>query len=262
MNDSAIRVDGLKKSYKNVVALDKLTFSVEKGSCFGLVGPNGAGKTTTINILSGVARPDYGYVEMLGGMMHTDNVLLKQRIGVLSETLDLFEQLKCEEFLFFVGRVYSLDYDEIKERVSSLLHALDLYSERHRFLHEYSLGMRKKTAFAAAVIHRPDILLLDEPFESIDPVSTSTIRNIIKSIQGRGGTLIITSHNLDAIEKLCDNVAIVNKGRLVFQSKTEDIRKKIKNEMNQETYQSLEEIFIDVVSEDSEQKEKKKLSWL
>jgi len=263
MSSSTVRVVGLKKTYnKGTLALDGVTFSVEKGACFGLVGPNGAGKTTTINILSGTARADYGQVEILGDIMSMDNIVLKRRVGILSEGLDLFEHLTCEEFLFFVGRIYSLRYDEIKERVNSLLHALALQPDRHRFLSEYSHGKKKKVALAAAIIHKPDILLLDEPFESIDPVSCSIIRKLIKAIQQRGGTIIITSHNLYMIERVCDRVAIMNKGKIVFESKAEDISRLVKSGVGQKFYSSLEEIFIHVVSAKDHPKDTDELKWL
>ena len=158
--------------------------------------------------------------------------------------------------------MYNLDRIETKRRTVELIDFLELTEKHNEWIEKCSAGTKKKVSLAAAIIHRPKLLILDEPLEGIDPVSAKQIKDMLRDMVSKGATVFMSSHNLDTVEKLCDEVAIINRGQLVFQSRTEDIRKKIKDEVSQETYQSLEEIFIDVVSKDGERKEKKKLSWL
>ena len=157
---------------------------------------------------------------------------------------------------------YDLDKEQKKKRVKELLDVLELAEKQDEWIEKYSAGMKKKVSPAAAIIHNPKLLILDEPFEGIDPVSAKRIKDILKSMVKNGTSVLITFHVLDTIEKLCDEIAIINKGKIVYQSKTEDMRNKVKNELTQETYQSLEEIFIDVVSDKTEKKMEGKLSWL
>ncbi len=257
-----IELRNVSKKFGSVSALDSLSFLVGEGSFFGLVGPNGAGKTTTINILTGVVRSDSGQVKMSGNNFETRSIELKKEIGVMPEGMALFDGLTGEEHLTFVSRVYGIAKEEAKRRVEELLALFELNGAGAQLIHTYSQGMKKKLSFAAAIIHKPKILFLDEPFESVDPIQRKIMREILRTMQQNGATIVLTSHTLETVEALCDEVAIMNKGRIVFQSRTEDIRKKIKDEVSQETYQSLEEIFIDVVSQDGTQKEKRKLSWL
>jgi len=164
----AIRITNLVKKYGTTVAVDQLSLSVRKGSMFGFLGPNGSGKSTTIGCLTGLLDPSAGQIEILGEPFNTERIPLKRRMGVMPETLGLFEPLYAHEFLAFVGRMFGLDESTTRKRVTELLAALDL-TDSGKTLSEYSTGMRKRVAFAAAVIHSPDVLFLDEPFESIDP---------------------------------------------------------------------------------------------
>ncbi|MHB1687142.1 MAG: ABC transporter ATP-binding protein [Ignavibacteriaceae bacterium] len=256
-----IKITDLSKNYNGLLALDKLTLSMPENSIFGFVGPNGAGKSTTLNILTGVITPTSGKVNIIGFDLEEDSMDIKKRIGVVPEVLALFDGLTGEEHLTFVGKVYGVKKNILPDRIKELLDFFDLTSAKDRLIETYSQGMRKKLAFAASIIHSPDVLFLDEPFENVDPISRKKMKEILNKFKDRGKTVMITSHSLIELEDLCDEVAIINKGKIVFQSATKDIRNKIKNEVTQETYQSLEEIFLDVTNNDGIETVKD-LSWL
>ena len=257
-----INLEKLTKRYGGLLAVNDLSLSVRDRIIFGFVGPNGAGKTTTVNIMSGVLRPTYGTVKILGFKMDLDNVGLKKQIGVVPEGMALFEGLTGEEHLIFVGKVYGLPKSLIRQRIDEILDLFELYDAKSRLIESYSQGMKKKLAFASAILHSPKVLFLDEPFENVDPISRKGMKDILINMRNKGATIFFTSHNLETVEAFCDEVAIINKGKLVFQSRIEDIRNNIKNELTKETYQSLEEIFIDVVTDKGENKQQGKLSWL
>ncbi len=256
-----IEITGLSKNFSGLKVIDKMNLSIQDKTIFGLVGPNGAGKSTTINILTGIISASSGNVKILGYDLKKDPVEIKKRIGVIPERLALFDGLTGEEHLTFVGKTYGLEQKLMEDRVKNLLNFFDLYSAKDRLIETYSQGMRKKTAFAAAIIHSPKVLFLDEPFENVDPVMRKKMKEILVHMKNNGATILITSHALIEVEDFCDEVAILNKGEIVFQSKTENIRNQIKDEVNKDTYKSLEEIFLDIVTEGQLQN-KNELSWL
>lgn len=257
-----IEIKELTKSYNSLLALDKLTLSVRSGSIFGFVGPNGAGKSTTLNILTGMVLPKSGNVRVLDYDMEKDPVEIRKRIGVIPEIPALFDGLTGEEHLTFVGKVYGLKDEVLKSRIKELLEYFDLREAKDRLINTFSQGMRKKIAFASAIIHFPKVLLLDEPFENVDPVMRKKMKEVLKLMRDNGAAVLITSHSLIEVEDLCDEVGIINKGKLVFTSRTQDIRNKIKDEISKETYNSLEEIFLDVVKSSEDADKLKVLSWL
>jgi len=260
---NCIEIKRLRKTYKkNVVALWNLDLNVPAGCIFGFVGPNGAGKSTTINILAGITMRDSGEIFILGEKIDEADYKYKQNVGFILERPHLIEKLTAREYLEFVATMYKIGRVEAQKRVSELLEFFELEEKSEEWIETYSAGMKKKVSLAAAMIHAPRLLILDEPLESTDPVSAKRIKDMLRYMVEKGATVFMSSHNLDTVEKICDEVAIINKGRLLFQAKTEDIRKKIKDEVSLETYQSLEEIFLDVVSKDGDQKVNKKLSWL
>jgi len=215
--ENAIRLSNLVKKYGNVVAVDNLSLEVRKGAMFGFLGPNGSGKSTTIGCLTGLLDPTAGEVEVLGQRFTAESADLKRRMGVMPETLGLFEPLYAHEFLAFIGRMFGLDESTVRKRVSELLAALEL-TETSKMLSEFSTGMRKRVAFAAAVIHSPEVLFLDEPFESIDPAGVSLLKQWLRRFTEQGRTVFITSHVLETVERLCDEVAIITRpGKLVWQ---------------------------------------------
>lgn len=256
-----IEIFELSKNYNDLLALDKLTLSVPENSIFGFVGPNGAGKSTTLNILTGIILPTRGSANILGYDLIKDSVEIKKNIGVIPEILALFEGLTGEEHLTFVGKVYDIEKNTLESRIRELLDFFDLTSAKDRLIETYSQGMRKKIAFASAIIHSPKVLFLDEPFENVDPVMRKKMKDVLVRIKNKGASILITSHALIEVEDFCDEVAIINKGKVVFQSKTSDIRNKIKDEITQETYKSLEEIFIDLTNTEDENKIEN-LNWI
>jgi ABC-2 type transport system ATP-binding protein len=214
---SAILMRHLAKKYGAVVAVEDLSLEVPKGSMFGFLGPNGSGKSTTIGCLTGLLDPSAGEMEILGERFTAESVDLKRRMGVMPETLGLFEPLYAHEFLAFVARMFGLDETTTRTRVTELLAALELTDAR-KTLAEFSTGMRKRVAFAAAVIHSPEVLFLDEPFESIDPAGVALMKQWLRRFTEQGRTVFITSHVLDTVERLCTAVAIITKpGKLVWQ---------------------------------------------
>src|ERR1044072_5850432 len=213
----AIRLTNMSKKYRPTVAVEGLSLTVRAGTMFGFLGPNGSGKSTTIGCMTGLLDPTAGEVELLGQRFDAGNTAIKRRIGVMPETLGLFEPLYAHEFLAFVGRMFGLDDATTRQRVTEILDALQL-TDTSKTLSEYSTGMRKRVAFAAAVIHTPDVLFLDEPFESIDPAGVSLMKQWLRRLTEQGRTVFVTSHVLETVERLCDQVAIVTKpGKLVWQ---------------------------------------------
>ncbi|HEY9140855.1 MAG TPA: ABC transporter ATP-binding protein [Bryobacteraceae bacterium] len=214
--DSAILIRNLAKKYGTVVAVEDLSLEVPKGSMFGFLGPNGSGKSTTIGCLTGLLDPTAGEMEILGERFTAERADLKRRMGVMPETLGLFEPLYAHEFLAFIGRMFGLDETTTRTRVTELLAALELTDSR-KTLSEYSTGMRKRVAFAAAVIHSPEVLFLDEPFESIDPAGVALMKQWLRRFTEQGRTVFITSHVLETVERLCTAVAIITRpGKLVW----------------------------------------------
>ncbi len=255
-----IEISGLTKRYDRLLALENLTLAISERCIFGFVGPNGAGKSTTLNILTGIILPTDGVVKILGYDLKKDSAEIKKRIGVIPEVLALFDGLTGEEHLTFVGKVYGVEKSILEGRIKEILDYFDLISAKDRLIDTYSKGMKKKIAFSAAIIHNPKLLFLDEPFENVDPISRKKMKDVLKKMKDNGATVFITSHALAEVEDFCDEVAIINKGKIVYQSETKDIRSKIKNEITKETYQSLEEIFLDLTQQN--QTEEKTLSWL
>lgn len=260
---NAIEIQNLKKIYKkNVLAVENFSMLVPESSIFGLLGPNGAGKSTIMNILAGIIRRTGGEISILDESINGDDYEYKRNVGFVLEEPHYIERLTVKEYLVFCGAMYGIKPDEIEKRIGELIDFFNLKEKENDWIETCSTGMKKKVSLAAALIHQPKLLILDEPFEGIDPVSAKQIKENLRMMSDRQITVVISSHNLDTVEKLCDEVAIINKGKLVLQVKTKDIRTRIKEDINQETYESLEELFVDVVSEDDRSKKTKKLSWL
>jgi ABC-2 type transport system ATP-binding protein len=259
----AIELVGLKKSYrKGAKALDNLDMKVEHGTIMGFVGPNGAGKSTTINIIAGLVKKDEGEVRLLGRKIESSDHEYKRNVGFVLESPHYIDKLTAKEYLRFAATMYGIANRESERRIDELLDFLDLSGKKKERIESYSAGMKKKISLAAAFIHRPQILVLDEPLEAIDPVSAKIIKDNLRLMVRRGVTVLLSSHVLDTVEKFCDEIAILNKGKIVFQSTMEEIRAKLKDQLGQDTYSSLEEIFVSVVTEDGKTDVEKKLSWL
>jgi ABC-2 type transport system ATP-binding protein len=213
--DYAIEIRQLAKQYGAVRAVDGLDLRVERGSFFGFLGPNGAGKSTTIKMLTGIIAPTGGEARLLGMDLRRDAIAIKRRIGVVPEELCLFENLTAREYLTFVGRMYCLPADDARQRGEELLQLFGLADTGRTLTLEFSHGMKKKLALAAALIHDPELLFLDEPFEGIDAIASRTIRRVLERVVARGATIFLTSHILEIVEKLCTHAGIIHRGRLV-----------------------------------------------
>lgn len=213
--DLAIKAVGLTKRFGDHVAVDGINLAVPTGAFYGLLGPNGAGKSTTLAMAIGLLRPDGGNIIVNNLPVWPDPTAVKATIGVVPEELLLFERLTAREFLTYVGRFRHLSDEDIELRSADLLKALDLELAADKLIADYSQGMRKKISLAAALLHSPPLLILDEPFESVDPVSQRSIRHILDQMIDRGRTVIFSSHVMATVEELCDSVAIMNQGRIV-----------------------------------------------
>ena len=245
----AIRITNLAKHYGTVVAVENLSLAVPKGSMFGFLGPNGSGKSTTIGCLTGLLDPTAGQIEILGEAFTASHAALKRRMGVMPETLGLFDQLYAHEFLAFIGRMFGLDEATVQRRVTELLQALEL-TDHSKILGEYSTGMRKRVAFAAAVIHTPEVLFLDEPFESIDPAGVALMKQWLRRLTDQGRTVFITSHVLETVERLCDRVGIVTRpGKLVWEGDITTLARGGAIEHDGRSFDALEPLFLHLTGE-------------
>jgi len=260
--DHAIEVSGLRKLFGTMPAVDGLELTVRRGALFGFLGPNGAGKSTTIKMLTGLLTKTSGSVRVLGYDLDRDPVEVKRRIGVVPEELVLFDRLTGEEYLTFVGRTYGLPKAAVRSRGAELLELMELPRDRKKLIVDYSHGMKKKLAFSAAVIHEPQLLFLDEPFEGIDAIASRMIRKLMHVLLDRGVTIFLTSHILEIVEKLCDEIAIIHRGKLVAQGSLDELKRgvAVPSEQIAASTATLEEIFLSLV-EGGEQSAAT-LSWL
>ncbi|MEK7831215.1 MAG: ABC transporter ATP-binding protein [Acidobacteriota bacterium] len=245
----AVRIENLTKQYGELTAVDNLSLSVPTGRMFGFLGPNGAGKSTTIGCLTGLIDPTAGKIELLGQQFDSDSIELKRRIGVMPEGLGLFDHLYAHEFLTFNARMYGLAEATVRHRVEELLAAMDLASATRKRLAEFSTGMRKKVAFAASIIHRPEILFLDEPFESIDPAGVAMLKDWLRRFVAGGRTVFMTTHVLETVERLCDDVAIINHGKIAWQGDVAKLMTGGKLESDGQQFDTLEALFLHLVGE-------------
>ena len=249
MSPAAILVHGLKKSYGSVAAVDGVDLEVPRGSFFGFLGPNGAGKSTTIRLLTGLIPADSGTVEILGRRLPEDELEIKRRIGLVPDESLLFDRLTGAEFLEFVGRMYGLDRATAIDRAGGLLDLLELAKDR-KIIGEYSKGMRKRVALAASLIHPPELFLMDEPFEGVDAVGARLMKDILIDQVRRGATVFLTSHVLEVVERLCDRIAIINRGTIVTSGALEELRA---------SGESLEDAFVRVLGAE---RQLERLDWL
>jgi ABC-2 type transport system ATP-binding protein len=254
-SEDAIVVEGLTKVFRQTAAVDHLVFRVARGRFFGFLGPNGAGKSTTIKMLTGLLRPTSGDAVVEGIRLSQDLLGLKRVIGVLPEELPLYERLTGEEHLLFAARMHGLPAAEARRRAQELVEFLSLADERGKLVVDYSLGMRKKLALACALVHGPAVLFLDEPLNGIDPVSGRVVTDLLRRLTARGVTLFFTSHVLDVVERLCDEVAVIDHGRIVAQGSLDEIR--AQRELGGQA--TLEEVFLKLVSADVRRED---LSWI
>jgi ABC-2 type transport system ATP-binding protein len=249
----AIAAHGLTRIFNDFIAVDHVDLSVEPGQFFGFLGPNGAGKSTTIKMLTGLLAPSAGTIQILGQDLFADPLEVKRHIGVVPEGMALFGKLTATEYLNFVGRMYGLDKATTKQRSTELLEFMGLANEPKKLIADYSHGMGKKLALAAAVIHGPKVLFLDEPFEGVDAVAAGTLKNMLQGMISRGATIFLTSHVLEIVERLCSHIAIIHRGRIVANGSLDELRTGVQASLAHDTATdptqrlTLEQIFLNIV---------------
>jgi ABC-2 type transport system ATP-binding protein len=261
MSEIAIATEGLTRRFGALTAVDAVDLRVQAGQFFGFLGPNGAGKSTTIKMLTGLLAPTSGRMELLGLDFQAHPVEVKRQIGVVPEGMGLFDRLTGIEYLRFVGRMYGLDRATTEKRTEELLDFMQLADREKSLIADYSHGMQKKLALAAAVIHGPRILFLDEPFEGVDALAAGALKSLLGRMTERGVTIFLTSHVLEIVERLCSHVGIIHKGLLVAQGSMEELRAGVPGEAGEK--KTLEEIFLSIVGQRGvEQARLEELTWL
>jgi ABC-2 type transport system ATP-binding protein len=249
----AVETAGLTRNFGNFCAVDGIDLAVPAGSFYGFLGPNGAGKSTTIKCLTGLLRPSAGSMRILGIDPIVDSVSVKRRIGVVPEDLALFDRLTAEETLSFVAQVHGIDRATAKHRSADLLEVMDLKTAGTTLVTDFSHGMRKKLSLAAALLPAPKLLFLDEPFEGIDAVASRQIKDLLLSFVSRGGTIFLTSHILEIVERLSTHIGVIAHGKLVAQGRIDELRS------GGGMGKTLEELFIDLVGGEAKVHE---LDWI
>jgi ABC-2 type transport system ATP-binding protein len=271
----AISAQSLTRTFNQFTAVDNISLTVEPGQFFGFLGPNGAGKSTTIKMLTGLLAPTSGSIQVLGHDLQTDPIEVKRNIGVVPEGMALFGKLTASEYLQFVGRMYGLDTNTTKQRSAELLEFMGLANERKKLIADFSHGMGKKLALAAAVIHGPKVLFLDEPFEGVDAVAAGTLKSMLQGMIARGATVFLTSHVLEIVERLCTHIAIIHRGHIVANGSLDELRAGVQARLAVPDAEgnlrpappsserlTLEQIFLSVVGGESAPRPEQELTWL
>ena len=240
MSDYFLSVKDVVKRFDGHTALDDVSLDVPRGRVFGLLGPNGAGKTTAMSMMTGLLRPDHGQVWVHGLNMWETPIEAKGILGVLVDGAVAFPRLTGAQLVTYSGLLRGMDADVVAERVPDLMRVMDLEESANKMVADYSAGMTKKISLAAAMIHSPKVLILDEPFEAVDPVSSARIRNILNDYVRSGGTVMISSHVMDLVERMCDHVAVIDKGEVLASGPMAEVT----------GAQSLEDRFVGMVSSD------------
>ncbi len=239
-----IEVSGLKKVFKSgkkkVEALKGIDFKAYPGEIFGLLGPNGAGKTTTLRILATMLVPTEGDAVIDGVSVMEEPLTVRKKIGFLSTETGLYDRLTGEETLRFFGKLAGIKTEEIEDRIESLLKSLGLFRDRKRLVSEYSSGMKQKLSIARALIHNPDVIIFDEPTNGLDILATKTVIDFLKDMRENGKTVVISTHILDVVEKLCDRIAIINNGEILANDTKDNLKKTYNSE-------NIEGVFFSVV---------------
>jgi ABC-2 type transport system ATP-binding protein len=265
----AIAAHALTRTFEGFTAVEAIDLAVEPGQFFGFLGPNGAGKSTTIKMLTGLLAPTSGAIQILGQDLFYNPVEVKRLIGVVPEGMALFGKLTAREYLLFVGRMYGLEKATAAARSTELLEFMGLADQQKKLIADYSHGMGKKLALAAAVIHGPKVLFLDEPFEGVDAIAANTLKTMLQSMIARGATIFLTSHVLEIVERLCSHIAIINRGHIVANGSLDELRQGVQARLtpgvegDPQTRLTLEEIFLNVVGgEAGAGHPEQELTWL
>ena len=266
----AIAAQALTRTFAGgFTAVDHIDLVVQPGQFFGFLGPNGAGKSTTIKMLTGLLAPTGGTVRILGEDLNANPIEVKRNIGVVPEGMALFGRLTASEYLNFVGRMYGLDKGTTRQRSEELLEFMGLANEQKKLITDFSHGMGKKLALAAAVIHNPKVLFLDEPFEGVDAIAAGTLKAMLQGMIARGATIFLTSHVLEIVERLCTHIAIIHRGHIVANGSLDELREGVQARLTPgeldvpHSRLTLEQIFLATVgSETGITHPEQELSWL
>ena len=218
-----VKLDNVTKTFDTFRAVDAMTFEIKKGVIYGILGPNGAGKTTTIRMMMRIIYPDSGTVEIFGAPLKSVN---KDRIGYLPEERGMYKKMRVIDLLTFFGEIKSMDRKVARQKGSEWLERLGLGEAAQKKVEELSKGMQQKVQFVATVLHEPDLIILDEPFSGLDPVNTNVLVGIMLEFHRKGHTIIFSTHLMDQVEKLCQEICLINKGRKVLEGKLSDIKKR------------------------------------
>jgi ABC-2 type transport system ATP-binding protein len=235
----AVKLSGVSKRYGDVTAVDYLDLEVRRGEVFGLLGPNGSGKSTTLKMILGLVKPDSGSVNVLGINVEDDPVAVKRKIGYVPEAPRIYEFLTSLEFLDFTGDVYGMAPEEKKKRIEEFVRALDLEGREGDVISSYSEGMKQKVVIISALMHKPELLLLDEPLSGLDPKSARIVKDLLRELASQGVTTIMSTHILEIAQAMCDRIAIMYGGRLLALGTMEELRRKAKMPES-----GLEDIFL------------------
>jgi ABC-2 type transport system ATP-binding protein len=262
VDSPAILTQGLTRRFGDFTAVQEVNLSVAPGQFFGFLGPNGAGKSTTIKMLTGLMAPTAGSMQILGLDLASRLTEVKSQIGVVPEGMALFGRLTGSEYLNFAGRMYGLGRKTSAQRAAELLDFMELAAQPKTLITDYSHGMQKKLAIAAAVIHGPKVLFLDEPFEGVDAIASGTLKTMLQRMIARGVTIFLTSHVLEIVERLCTHVGIINNGRLVAQGSLDELRSGVPagSASNAGEKMTLEQFFLQTVG--GSRHASQALSWL
>jgi ABC-2 type transport system ATP-binding protein len=221
VTDAAIRLSGVRKAYSGHVAVEDLSLDIPRGGAFGLLGPNGAGKTTTLRMVMNILRPDSGTIEILGARAGQET---RDRVGYMPEERGLYQRMALEEQLLFFAALKGVPRAEAARRLPPWLERMGLTAWRHRKINELSKGMQQKAQFIATVLHDPEVLILDEPLSGLDPVGVNLMRDVFVELRRQGKTLVLSSHQMETVERLCDSIALINRGRLVLEGTVQEVK--------------------------------------
>jgi len=237
--ESALELRGVSKRYEDIVAVDHIDLDVEHGEILGLLGPNGSGKTTTLKMILGLVKPDSGSVNVLGINAEDDPVAVKKQVGYVPESPRLYEFLTGLEYLDFIGDIYGVAVSEKKTRIEEYLDALELEGREGDMISSYSEGMKQKIALISAFLHKPKLLLLDEPLSGLDPRSARIVKDLLRKLTSQGVTTIMSTHILEIAQAMCDRIVIMYEGRLLALGNMEELRQKARLPGS-----DLEDIFL------------------
>jgi len=218
-----IELNKVRKSYDHFVAVDDLSFSIEQGAVFGLLGPNGAGKTSTIRMMIGITVPDSGSIQMFGKPFERKSL---HRVGYLPEERGLYKKMKVLDHLIFLGQLHGLEANEAGQRAVTWSEKLEIEGWLQKKVEELSKGMQQKIQFIATLVHDPDFIIMDEPFGGLDPVNTGLLKDVLLEMKRKGKTILFSTHRMDQVEKLCDTICLINRGKPVLQGDLKEIKAK------------------------------------